>query len=113
MPQKLPDGSRLDIRAAVEKDVPLILSLIRQLAEFEKLSHEVVCTEEKLRRTLFGEKPYAEVRIARADFGEGDAFTAVPASVLPGCGCEAGGNSSAGCDVYVELVQVHEIGRQS
>jgi GNAT superfamily N-acetyltransferase len=60
----LPDGSELVIRAATAADVPLIYSLIAQLAEFEKLSHEVVCTEERLRQTLFGPRPYAEVRIA-------------------------------------------------
>ena len=51
------------IRSASNADVPLILSFIRELAEFEKLSHEVVATEEALRATLFGERPAAEVRI--------------------------------------------------
>jgi GNAT superfamily N-acetyltransferase len=54
----------LQIRAAIAADVPLILKLIRALAEYEKLAHEVVATEEDLRRTLFGERPGAEVRIA-------------------------------------------------
>jgi len=35
--------------------VPLILALIRELAEYEKLTHEVVADEEALRRNLFGE----------------------------------------------------------
>ena len=52
-----------EIRAATEADVPLILSLIRELAEYEKLSHEVVATEEALRESLFGESPVAEVVI--------------------------------------------------
>lgn len=51
------------IRVATETDVPTILELIRALAEFEKLSHEVVATEETLRTTLFGAKPSAEVLI--------------------------------------------------
>lgn len=55
------------IRAATEGDVPLILSLIRELAEYEKLSHEVVATEEELRTNLFGERPFAEVLIADHD----------------------------------------------
>lgn len=55
--------SVLDIKPAQEKDVALILSFIKGLAEYEKLSHEVVATEEILRETLFGEKPGAEVII--------------------------------------------------
>ena len=55
------------IREATEGDVPLILSLIRELAECEKLSHEVVATEEALRESLFGERRYAEVLIAEHD----------------------------------------------
>lgn len=52
------------IRAAVEADVPLILQLIRELAEFEHLSHEVAATETALREHLFGPRPYVEVLIA-------------------------------------------------
>ena len=52
----------LHISAATEADVPLILDLIRGLAEYEKLSHEVVATEDLLREHLFGAKPVAEVR---------------------------------------------------
>ena len=55
------------IREATEEDVPLILSLIRELAEYERLSHEVVATEDTLRESLFGERPYAEVLIAEQD----------------------------------------------
>ena len=42
-------------------DVPVILELIRALAEYEKLSDQVTATEEKLRATLFGPHPAAEV----------------------------------------------------
>ncbi len=55
------------IREATEEDLPLILSLIRALAEYEKLCHEVVATEEGLRDSLFGERQYAEVLIAEHD----------------------------------------------
>ena len=41
--------ARAEIRPATEDDVPLILSLIRELAEYERLSHEVVATEDMLR----------------------------------------------------------------
>ena len=51
----------LEIRAATEDDVPLILTFIRELADYERLSHEVVATEEALRDSLFGERPAAEV----------------------------------------------------
>ena len=49
------------IRPATEDDAPVILSLIKGLAEYEKLSHEVVATAEALRDTLFGARPVAEV----------------------------------------------------
>lgn len=54
----------LRIAAATEADVPLILDLIRALADYEKLSHAVTATEEKLRETLFGIRPAAEVLLA-------------------------------------------------
>jgi len=50
----------MEIRAATIEDVPEILRLIRGLAEYEKLEHEVVATEERLRRSLFGGRPAAE-----------------------------------------------------
>ena len=53
----------LEIRAATEDDVPLILSLVEELAEYERLSHQVVATEEVLRDSLFGERRVAEVLI--------------------------------------------------
>ena len=53
------------ILPAVESDIPTILELIRGIAEYEKLSHEVVATEDLLREHLFGAHPKAEVRIAR------------------------------------------------
>ena len=49
------------LRRAVRADVPEILRLIRALAEYEKLSHEVVATEAALAQTLFGERSAAEV----------------------------------------------------
>lgn len=49
------------IREAKAEDVPQILAFIKELAEYEKLSHEVVATEEALRHHLFGNNPRAEV----------------------------------------------------
>ena len=54
----------LIIKKANIKDVPLILSLIRELAEYEKLLHDVIVTEKELKKYLFGTKKYAEVLIA-------------------------------------------------
>jgi GNAT superfamily N-acetyltransferase len=53
----------LRIERATERDVPLILELIKGLAVYEKLAHEVTATEAGLRETLFGAKPAAEVII--------------------------------------------------
>jgi GNAT superfamily N-acetyltransferase len=52
------------IRPATEQDVPIILDLIKQLAEYERLADRVVATEQRLRDTLFGERPAAEVLLA-------------------------------------------------
>ncbi len=54
----------ITIRPATSDDAALILSFIQGLAEYEKLAHEVVGTEQDLRRTLFGDRPSAEVLIA-------------------------------------------------
>ena len=61
-----PGTNRLRIASATVDDVPLILGFIKELAEYERLAHEVVATEERLRETLFGARPAAEVIIARA-----------------------------------------------
>jgi len=52
------------IVSATERDVPQILELIKGLAEYERLSHVVEADEDRLRRTLFGERPAAEVFLA-------------------------------------------------
>jgi GNAT superfamily N-acetyltransferase len=57
--------SSLQIRPAVETDVSTILGLIRELADFERLAHEVVASEPLLRETLFGSRPGAEVLLAQ------------------------------------------------
>lgn len=58
------DPATLRLRPATEGDLPLILTLIQELAEYERLRHEAVATEAQLRETLFGARPYAEVIIA-------------------------------------------------
>ena len=57
------------IREATEDDVSEILALIGGLAEFEELAGDVVCTEDDLRRALFGSEPVARVTIAEAEAG--------------------------------------------
>lgn len=54
----------ITLRIAEPADVSLILSFIRALGEYERLSAEVIATEQSLRQTLFGERRYAEVVIA-------------------------------------------------
>jgi GNAT superfamily N-acetyltransferase len=55
-----------DIRIvpATERDTPVILSLIKGLAEYERLEHEAEATEDDIRESLFGEWPGAEVVLA-------------------------------------------------
>lgn len=51
----------MKIRPATREDVPIILQLIRDLAEYERAPNEVTATEEQLVDVLFGKKPSAEV----------------------------------------------------
>jgi GNAT superfamily N-acetyltransferase len=55
------------IRPASANDVLAILALVRELAEYERLAHLVVATEDSLRESLFGPRPQAEVLLAELD----------------------------------------------
>ena len=55
------------IRFAIGDDVPAIAELIRALARYEKLDHEVTMTEADLTAALFGPRPYAETLLAEED----------------------------------------------
>ena len=59
----------MDVRivTAQTEDVPIVLDLIKALAEYERMSDLVVATEESLRMWLFGERPAAEVVLARVE----------------------------------------------
>ena len=57
----------LTIRSATPDDLSLIAELIRALAEYEKLAHEVRFDEATLGEKLFGPRPYAEVLIGDVD----------------------------------------------
>ena len=61
------------LRAAELRDVQSIVGLIRELADFEQLTHLLQVTPEKLRPHLFGERPVAEALVAEVD-GEVVAF---------------------------------------
>jgi len=54
----------LRIEPATEDDVPLVLKLVKKLAEYERLSHEVIATEEDFRKALFGSDRVAEALLA-------------------------------------------------
>jgi GNAT superfamily N-acetyltransferase len=55
------------VRPAVRADVPLILTMIRELAEFERSLHEVQATEELLTQNLFADQPAVFCHIAEVD----------------------------------------------
>ena len=57
----------LTIRPATPADLPLVARLIRALADYEKLAHEVRFDETVLGQKLFGPRPYAEVVIGEVD----------------------------------------------
>lgn len=57
-------NKEISIRFAKEQDVELIFSLIKELADFERLLHEVVATPEVLKKSLFGPRANAEVILA-------------------------------------------------
>ena len=62
-----PPAAEISIRFATAEDIPSILRFIRELAEYEKLSHHVVITEEDLHVALFSERPAAEALLAFDD----------------------------------------------
>ena len=55
------------IRFATQDDVPAILSLIRELAEYERLLDQVVADEHGLHRALFGTRPYVEALVVTVE----------------------------------------------
>ena len=61
------NSSIISLRPAEEGDVGVILGFIKELADYERLSHEVVATEAMLERHLFGDRPVAESIIAEYD----------------------------------------------
>ena len=60
-------NSETIIRKAEEKDVSAIFSLIKELAEYEKLSDQIKTSEVELKKALFGEDRFVEIFIAEYD----------------------------------------------
>ena len=58
------DGAAFRIRPAAPEDAALVLSFIRQLAEYERAPNDVVATESDIRATLAGQPKPAEVVLA-------------------------------------------------
>ncbi len=59
-------GADIQVRAAREHDVPVLLEMFRELAEFEHLEDQLQVTEGRLAAALFGERPAAEALIAES-----------------------------------------------
>jgi len=81
--------SKLSLRPAQPADISLILDFIQELAEYERLSHQVVADPLQMTEHLFGPRPFAEVLIGEVD-GEAAGFacsstTTPPSSAVPGC----------------------------
>jgi GNAT superfamily N-acetyltransferase len=62
-----PDTMSLSLRAARPADAALVLELVRELSEYERLAHEVDATEAGFREALFGERPRVFAEIAEWD----------------------------------------------
>ena len=65
--------SRVTLRPAAPGDIPLILELIGELADYERLAHEVKADAQRMHDHLFGPRPYAEVLIGEVD-GQAQGF---------------------------------------
>jgi len=57
----------VNIRSAVRADAPLIVALIAELAEYERLAHEAVATVADIEAALFGAAPKAFCDLAEVD----------------------------------------------
>jgi len=64
---RIKSGEEVTIRPAIAADVPLILTMVRELADYEQLLHEVIATEADFHDSLFGHGDRAEALIADID----------------------------------------------
>jgi len=69
LPASVDTAARSRVRAAVPSDVPVVLRLVRELAEYEKALHEVAATQDQLHEVLFpqGREPAAFAHVAEVD----------------------------------------------
>lgn len=58
---------RVTLRPAAPADIPLLIELITELADYERLVHEVKADAQRMHEHLFGPRPYAEVLIGEVD----------------------------------------------
>lgn len=58
---------KLTIRFAQESDIPIVFSLIKELAEYEKLSEKVTTSEEMLKQSIFCDEKFVEILLAEYD----------------------------------------------
>lgn len=65
--ENLSDSTAVTITPATPADVPVLYQLVRALADYEQLSHEVMGSPEDLTCYLFGDRPYAEALLAQVD----------------------------------------------
>lgn len=63
----LAERPAVDIRPATPADLPVLVALIKALADYEKLAHEVTGSPDDLAAALFGDRPYAEAVLAWVD----------------------------------------------
>lgn len=63
----LETATNLILRLATPRDVPVVFELIQALAEYERLSHQMVGTVDALKEHLFGDRPYIEALLAEWD----------------------------------------------
>jgi GNAT superfamily N-acetyltransferase len=61
------NAAAISIRAVREDEVELVLQFIHELAQYERLAHEVSATPDSIRAALFGPRPYAEAVIGSLD----------------------------------------------
>ena len=62
--ESMTETDRFEIREAIEADIPLVLHFIKELAEYEKLSHIVEADIETLRESMFGERANTKALLA-------------------------------------------------
>lgn len=95
-------GGKSVIRAALPDDVPVVLKLVRELAEFEREPNAVKMTEADLTTALFDDPPAAAALVATDDIRDGDGAGAAGVSDLDGVDSGDGAEQVVGFAIYHE-----------